>query len=165
MTAARISSALRKEVRERAKGCCEYCLLPEAQAFFPHEPDHVIATKHGGESTIENLALACFDCNRFKGSDIASIDPFNGKLTQLFDRAGKNGRSISASPAVASPSHRRRPSSGDCDEAEPAEACRGARNTGKRRALPKSAEIRASMAGGDPGANTDRVLKTSVSVN
>jgi hypothetical protein len=60
-------------------------LLPEAQAFFPHEPDHIIATKHRGQSTIDNLALACFDCNRFKGSDIASIDPDSGALTQLFD--------------------------------------------------------------------------------
>jgi len=85
VTAARISSALRKEVRERAKGYCEYCLLPEAQAFFPHEPDHVIAAKHGGESTIDNLALACFDCNRFKGSDIASIDPDSHILTHLFN--------------------------------------------------------------------------------
>ena len=85
MTAARISPALRKEVRERAQGCCEYCLLPEAQAFFPHEPDHVIATKHHGENTISNLALACFDCNRFKGSDIASIDPDSHELTQLFN--------------------------------------------------------------------------------
>jgi len=82
---ARISSALRREVRERASGCCEYCLLPEEHAFFPHEPDHIIATKHGGQSTIDNLALACFDCNRFKGSDIASIDPASGELTPLFN--------------------------------------------------------------------------------
>lgn len=85
MSPARISSALRREVRERANGCCEYCLLPEEQAFFPHEPDHIIATKHGGPSTIDNLALACFDCNRFKGSDIASIDPAHGELTPLFN--------------------------------------------------------------------------------
>jgi HNH endonuclease len=85
VSSARISLALRREVRERAKRCCEYCLLSEEQAFFPHEPDHVIATKHGGESIIENLALACFDCNRFKGSDIASIDPVSGKLVSLFN--------------------------------------------------------------------------------
>ena len=60
-------------------------MLPEAQAFFPHEPDHIIAIKHGGQSTADNLALACFDCNRFKGSDIASIDPANGALTPLFN--------------------------------------------------------------------------------
>lgn len=85
MSPGRISPTLRKEVRERAKGCCEYCLLPEEQAFFPHEPDHIIANKHGGQSTADNLALACFDCNRFKGSDIASIDPDSGELTRLFD--------------------------------------------------------------------------------
>ena len=85
MSSARISLALRQEVRERANGCCEYCLLPEDQAFFPHEPDHIIAAKHGGETDAENLALACFDCNRFKGSDIASIDPASGELTRLFN--------------------------------------------------------------------------------
>jgi hypothetical protein len=85
VTSPRISPALRKEVRERAKGCCEYCLLPEAQAFFPHEPDHIIAAKHGGETTTGNLALACFDCNRFKGSDIASIDPESRDLTPIFN--------------------------------------------------------------------------------
>jgi len=82
---ARISPGLRKEVRERAKGCCEYCLLPEEQAFFPYEPDHIIATKHRGKSNTDNLALACFDCNRFKGSDIASIDPVSGELIPLFN--------------------------------------------------------------------------------
>ena len=84
MSPARISPVLRREVRERANGCCEYCLLPEERAFFPHEPDHIIAAKHGGQSTAQNLALACFDCNRFKGSDIASIDPVSGELTPLF---------------------------------------------------------------------------------
>jgi hypothetical protein len=77
--------ALRNAVRERADGCCEYCLLSEERAFFPHEPDHIIAKKHGGDSTLENVALACFDCNRFKGSDIASIDPDSGELVSLFN--------------------------------------------------------------------------------
>jgi hypothetical protein len=84
VNSSRISRALRREVRERAKGCCEYCLLPEEQAYFPNEPDHIIAAKHGGQSNAENLALACFDCNHFKGSDIASIDSVSGKLTPLF---------------------------------------------------------------------------------
>jgi HNH endonuclease len=72
-------------VRERAGERCEYCLLAESQAFFPHEPDHLIALKHGGETTFENLALACSDCNRFKGSDIASIDAITGELVRLFN--------------------------------------------------------------------------------
>lgn len=80
----RISAALRREVRARAAARCEYCLLAEEDAFFPHEPDHVVAEKHGGATEASNLALACFDCNRFKGSDIASLDPDTGALAPLF---------------------------------------------------------------------------------
>lgn len=85
MTQARISAALRREVRERARERCEYCLLAELQTFFPHEPDHLIALKHGGRTVSANLALACFDCNRFKGSDIASLDPVSAELVALFN--------------------------------------------------------------------------------
>ena len=85
MNKARILAPLRREVRDRAKQRCEYCLLAESQALFPHEPDHLIALKHGGKTTSANLALACFDCNRFKGTDIASIDPVTGELVGLFN--------------------------------------------------------------------------------
>ena len=85
MTRARISAALRREVRERAKERCEYCLLAESQVFDPHEPDHLIALQHGGETSSANLALACFDCNRFKGTNIASLDPLTGELVALFN--------------------------------------------------------------------------------
>ena len=85
MNLVRISAALRRQVRERASERCEYCLLLEVKAFFPHEPDHIIAQKHGGQSALNNLALACFDCNRFKGSDIASVDPDTGVITPVFN--------------------------------------------------------------------------------
>jgi hypothetical protein len=80
-----IAAALRQRVRRRARYRCEYCLLSEEDAFLVHEPDHIIAEKHGGETASENLALSCFDCNRFKGSDIASLDPKNRKLVRLFN--------------------------------------------------------------------------------
>ena len=85
MNQTRVSAALRREVRERAGERCEYCLIAESQAFFPHEPDHLIARKHGGKTVLANLALACFDCNRFKGSDIASMDVATGKIVPLFN--------------------------------------------------------------------------------
>ncbi len=78
-----LSQAVRQAVVTRADGRCEYCGKPQI-SFFPHEVDHVIAQKHGGQSTLENLAFACFECNRYKGSDIASLDPHNGQLTALF---------------------------------------------------------------------------------
>jgi hypothetical protein len=80
-----VPAEVRKQVHDCSEGRCEYCLLSEEDAFFPHEPDHIIAEKHGGTTTIENLAFACFACNRFNGSDIASIDPVTGELVPLFN--------------------------------------------------------------------------------
>ena len=85
MNRAYVPAALRRYGRNRAKNRCEYCLLPQTVAFFLHEPDHVRARKHGGEAIAENLALSCFDCNRFKGSDLASIDPRTGEIAALFN--------------------------------------------------------------------------------
>jgi hypothetical protein len=60
-------------------------LHSEDDAWFSHEPDHILAEKHGGETLLENLAWSCFDCNRFKGSGISSKDPVTGDLVPLFD--------------------------------------------------------------------------------
>jgi 5-methylcytosine-specific restriction endonuclease McrA len=79
-----IDAALRELVRLRAAGLCEYCRIAERFTLVEHEIDHVIALKHGGRTVPENLALCCAVCNRFKGSDIASIDPETGQLTPLF---------------------------------------------------------------------------------
>ncbi len=35
-----IPVTLRNFIRERAAFRCEYCRLPEAEAYFPFEPDH-----------------------------------------------------------------------------------------------------------------------------
>jgi hypothetical protein len=71
-------------VRERAEFCCEYCRLPQAFSSIPFEIDHVIARKHGGATSLENLALSCFYCNSFKGPNIAGLDPDTGELSRLF---------------------------------------------------------------------------------
>jgi hypothetical protein len=60
-------------------------LFPNGVAFYPHEVDHVVAEKHGGQTTDSNLCLSCWVCNRHKGSDLASIDPQTGSLVALFD--------------------------------------------------------------------------------
>jgi hypothetical protein len=80
-----VSSALRAEVRSRAKRRCEYCLIPEGLTLVPHEIDHIIAAKHGGGSSTDNLALCCTLCNKYKGADLASIDPETGGLERLFN--------------------------------------------------------------------------------
>ena len=76
---------LRRQVIDRAKNCCEYCLLHQDLAASTHQVDHVIAEKHGGTTSVDNLALSCTTCNRRKSSDIASFDPKTGSLTALFN--------------------------------------------------------------------------------
>ncbi len=79
-----IPAALRRQVYERARGCCEYCLIPNVATFTAHEIDHIIAEKHGGSTESENLALSCAECNKYKGSDVASINPENGAIVALY---------------------------------------------------------------------------------
>jgi hypothetical protein len=56
----------------------------EDDVLVPHEPDHIIATQHHGAAGLENLALACYECNRLKGPNIASVDPETHKVVPLF---------------------------------------------------------------------------------
>jgi 5-methylcytosine-specific restriction endonuclease McrA len=79
-----IPVALRRQVEERADNCCEYCLMPDFATFASHEIDHIIAEKHGGRTESENLALSCTLCNKYKGSDLASIDPDTEKIVPLY---------------------------------------------------------------------------------
>lgn len=84
MTSSIISTAIRLAVIQRANQLCEYCQKPEI-GFYVHEVDHIIAQKHGGLTSLDNLAYACFECNRYKGSDIASLDPSTKRITPLFN--------------------------------------------------------------------------------
>jgi hypothetical protein len=77
--------ALVELVWQRAHARCEYCQLAQASSLLTFEIDHIIARKHGGATVPENLCLACFYCNSFKGPNIASIDAQTGKLVQLFN--------------------------------------------------------------------------------
>jgi hypothetical protein len=80
-----IPETLRRQVEARANFCCEYCLQSAAVSFYAHEVDHVVALKHGGQTNSENLAYACWRCNRHKGTDLGSFDPETGEFTFLFN--------------------------------------------------------------------------------
>src|SRR6476660_2716591 len=75
----------RKAVIERAKGRCEYCLLPSSESVMPHEIDHIRARKHRGRTTLENTCLACAKCNGAKGSDATAYDPRTDRIVLLFN--------------------------------------------------------------------------------
>ena len=79
-----VPAGLRAKVRRRAENCCEYCLIHEEDVGFPHEPDHIIASKHGGQTNEENLAWACHLCNNLKSCNLASLDLETGRIVRLF---------------------------------------------------------------------------------
>jgi HNH endonuclease len=79
-----VSAALRRLVIERAREQCEYCRFPQTASLFAFEMEHIIAEKHDGITESQNLALSCPCCNRFKGSDLGSIDPTTQQLPPFF---------------------------------------------------------------------------------
>ena len=79
-----MDKAVHAAVRLRAQHRCEYCHFPENFAELPFHLDHIIAQQHGGPTTLENLALACCYCNRYKGPNLSAIDPESGNVVSLF---------------------------------------------------------------------------------
>jgi hypothetical protein len=80
-----MSQSLDRRVRERAGNRCEYCHVPSEISAFTFPLDHIIGQQHGGETTLENLALSCPHDNFHKGPNIAGLDPLTGRLTRLFN--------------------------------------------------------------------------------
>jgi hypothetical protein len=80
-----IGQPLRREIRARAKGRCEYCLVLETLLLAGCEVDHIVSRKHGGITELSNLALSCARCNRAKGTDIGSIHPGSREFIRLFN--------------------------------------------------------------------------------
>jgi hypothetical protein len=80
-----VSEALRHEVAERAHHVCEYCLVHEDDVYHGCEVDHVISLKHGGLGLPDDLAWACFHCNRHKGANVGSVAAKSGVFVRLFN--------------------------------------------------------------------------------
>ena len=79
-----MDDALRQFVMARAGYVCEYCRLPQEYDFFPFQIDHIIAQKHHGPTSPENLAWSCGHCNVHKGPNIAGRDLETETITRLF---------------------------------------------------------------------------------
>lgn len=81
--------ALQREVRERARLRCEYCLIHEDDTG-PDDgrcgcmADLIVTEKHGGEATTDNLAYFCLTCNRNRGNTTISY-AHDGTETRLFN--------------------------------------------------------------------------------
>jgi len=79
-----ITSRLRQAVVERAHNRCEYCgLFQEGQEATFHI-DHVVPIAAGGQTVLENLALACVSCSLRKGAREVALDPITNKEVPIF---------------------------------------------------------------------------------
>lgn len=81
----KISDSIQAQVRQRANYLCEYCHASEQWQYVRFTVDHVVPLSLGGVDQLENLALACFHCNRRKTNRLTAVDPQLGKEVPLFN--------------------------------------------------------------------------------
>jgi hypothetical protein len=81
----KLSEVVQTQVRQRAGYLCEYCHASEQWQYVRFTVDHVMPLTLGGADDLENLALACFHCNRKKTNRLMAIDPLSNEETSLFN--------------------------------------------------------------------------------
>jgi hypothetical protein len=81
----KIPPAIRDLVRQRAGGKCEYCHALERWQYVPFTVDHVVPLAEGRTDDPDNLALACFHCNRRKADRLTAFDSGSGVQVPLFN--------------------------------------------------------------------------------
>lgn len=85
MTGIYIPLALRARVIKRAVSCCEYCCSPARYSPEVFEIEHILPLAAGGKTVLDNLALACPACNRYKGSRQSAVDAQTGQDVPMFN--------------------------------------------------------------------------------
>lgn len=80
----RVTTQQRRAVAARANGNCEYC---RSQARFTTQSfsvEHILPRSLGGETILDNLALACSGCNEHKHTKISGHDPMSSESVSLY---------------------------------------------------------------------------------
>lgn len=81
----KIPPEIQERVRLRANYLCEYCHTSEQWQYVLFQMEHVFPQVAGGDDKLENLALACFPCNRRKSDKRFAPDPQTGEDAALFN--------------------------------------------------------------------------------
>jgi hypothetical protein len=79
-----VSTELRRAVTERARACCEYCRSQARFAPQAFSVEHIIPRSKGGETVLDNLALACQGCNNHKYTRTTGYDGVNQRPVALY---------------------------------------------------------------------------------
>ncbi|HBL14867.1 MAG TPA: HNH endonuclease [Cyanobacteria bacterium UBA11162] len=80
-----IPENIQNQVHHRANFLCEYCHASEQWQYVAFTIEHIIPLTKNGADTLENLALACFHCNRKKSDRTTAVDPKSGAEVFLFN--------------------------------------------------------------------------------
>lgn len=80
-----LSDATRAFVRQRAAQRCEYCHADERWQFVRFTIDHVLPRSRGGTDDVENLALACRNCNERRSNRTEYRDPQTTEEVPVFN--------------------------------------------------------------------------------
>jgi 5-methylcytosine-specific restriction endonuclease McrA len=81
----KFSRFIQEKVRRRANFLCEYCHTDERWQLVQFTIDHIIPISEGGTGELENLALACFHCNRKKSDKQSVSDSQTNSIIPLFN--------------------------------------------------------------------------------
>jgi 5-methylcytosine-specific restriction endonuclease McrA len=81
----KIPASLRRLVRQRAGDRCEYCGLSQLGQEATFHIDHVIPVAASGETTADNLALACVSCSLHKSARQMVEEPETGETVPIFN--------------------------------------------------------------------------------
>ncbi len=80
-----MDAAARREVRKRAGNCCEYCRMPQSAApFLTFHMEHIQATQHVHDDSLQNTCLACPHCNFHKGPNLTTLSVTTREIVPLF---------------------------------------------------------------------------------
>lgn len=75
---------LQRQIRSRFANCCAYCQTAESLTVTTFEFEHIVPIAKSGETSFENLCLACPSCNRYKAVRQTAIDPTTQIEVRLF---------------------------------------------------------------------------------
>lgn len=89
MPSEHVPAALRRQVRARARGLCEYCRCPASFTTAAFHCEHAMPREAGGKTTLDNLAWACPWCNAHKYTKTYAPDPQTGRVVRLFNPRGQ----------------------------------------------------------------------------
>lgn len=79
-----ITIAEQQQVIERAKRCCEYCKCSMDYSSQPFVMEHIIPVTVEGETSLDNLALACGGCNGHKYTKLQALDSLSQTQVPLY---------------------------------------------------------------------------------